>query len=100
MNADTLPRDTALVVLELKYLPSPRSPSLTIPCAVINTLAGFISAIEYKGCIILQQICITLLLRHYPTRFARNIQAKNVGISLTVVIMIQEFPELRIRRKS
>ena len=79
-DSDTLPRDTALVVLELKYLPSPRSPSLTIPCAVINTLAGFISAIEYKGSIILQQICVKLQQRHYPTSFEHTIQAKNVGI--------------------
>ena len=81
MNSDTLPSDTALVVLELKYLPSPRSPSLTIPCAVINTLAGFISAIEYKGSIVLQQICIKLQQRHYPTSCERTIQAENIGLS-------------------
>lgn len=39
-----LPREWAAVVLELKNLPSPKSPSFTTPVAVINTLAGLISA--------------------------------------------------------
>lgn len=38
-----VPRECAAVVLELKYRPSPRSPSLTSPVAVMKTLAGFIS---------------------------------------------------------
>ena len=86
MNSGALPRDTALVVLELKYLPSPRSPSLTIPCAVINTLAGFISEIEYKGSIILQQICVKI---HVQQKYNNGItlqvlsilKAENIGLS-------------------
>lgn len=41
-----LPRECAAVVLELKNLPRPRSPSLTAPSAVIKTFAGLISATE------------------------------------------------------
>ena len=37
------PRECAAVVFELKYLPNPRSPSLTTPLAVMKTFAGFIS---------------------------------------------------------
>lgn len=37
------PREWAAVVLELKNLPSPKSPSLTTPDAVMKTLAGLIS---------------------------------------------------------
>lgn len=43
-----LPREWAAVVLELKNLPSPKSPSLTIPSAVINTFAGLISERKKK----------------------------------------------------
>jgi len=39
-----LPKECAAVVLELKNRPNPRSPSFTTPVAVINTLAGFMSA--------------------------------------------------------
>lgn len=39
-----LPKECAAVVLELKKRPNPRSPSFTTPVAVINTLAGFMSA--------------------------------------------------------
>ena len=39
----TLPREWAAVVLELKNLPSPKSPSLTTPDAVMNTFAGLMS---------------------------------------------------------
>ncbi len=38
-----VPRECAALVLELKNRPSPRSPSLTSPVAVMKTLAGFIS---------------------------------------------------------
>lgn len=38
------PKECAAVVLELKKRPRPRSPSLTTPVAVMNTLAGLISA--------------------------------------------------------
>lgn len=37
------PKECAAVVLELKYLPRPRSPSFTTPDAVIKTLAGLMS---------------------------------------------------------
>lgn len=40
---ESLPKECAAVVLELKNRPSPRSPSFTTPVAVMNTLAGFIS---------------------------------------------------------
>jgi len=53
-----LPRETALVVLELKYRPNPKSPSFTIPCAVIKTLAGFISA-NYKKIVIIEQYVVS-----------------------------------------
>ena len=39
----TIPKECAACVLELKYLPNPRSPSLTTPAAVINTLLGLMS---------------------------------------------------------
>ncbi len=42
-RGSVLPRECAAVVLELKNRPSPRSPSLTSPVAVMKTLAGFIS---------------------------------------------------------
>ena len=38
-----LPKLCAKLVFEEKYRPSPRSPSLTTPCAVMKTLAGLIS---------------------------------------------------------
>ena len=38
-----IPSECAAVVLELKNLPRPRSPSFTTAEAVTNTLAGFIS---------------------------------------------------------
>lgn len=41
-----LPREWAAVVSELKKRPRPRSPSLTTPVAVMNTLAGLMSAGE------------------------------------------------------
>lgn len=45
---DCSPKECAAVVFELKNLPKPRSPSFTTPVAVMNTLAGFISAREQK----------------------------------------------------
>lgn len=42
-----VPRECAAVVLELKNLPSPKSPNLTTPEAVINTFAGLISAMQW-----------------------------------------------------
>ena len=42
-HAIDLPKECAAVVLELKNLPRPRSPNLTTPAAVMNTLAGLIS---------------------------------------------------------
>lgn len=41
-----LPREWAAVVSELKKRPRPRSPSFTTPVAVMNTLAGLMSAGE------------------------------------------------------
>ena len=38
-----IPSECAAVVFELKNRPSPRSPSLTTPCAVMKTLAGLMS---------------------------------------------------------
>ena len=40
------PNEWAAVVLELKNRPSPKSPSFTIPSAVMNTFAGFMSEID------------------------------------------------------
>ena len=39
-----LPSEWAAVVSELKKRPRPRSPSFTMPVAVMNTLAGLMSA--------------------------------------------------------
>lgn len=39
-----LPKEWAAVVSELKKRPRPRSPSFTMPVAVMNTLAGLMSA--------------------------------------------------------
>lgn len=47
-TSESLPKECAAVVLELKNRPSPRSPSFTTPVAVMNTLAGFISRGEEK----------------------------------------------------
>lgn len=44
-----LPREWAAVVSELKKRPRPRSPSFTMPVAVMNTLAGLMSAGEEEG---------------------------------------------------
>lgn len=44
-----LPKEWAAVVSELKKRPRPRSPSFTTPVAVMNTLAGLMSAGEEKG---------------------------------------------------
>lgn len=44
-----LPREWAAVVSELKKRPRPRSPSFTTPVAVMNTLAGLMSAGEEEG---------------------------------------------------
>ena len=41
-----LPREWAAVVSELKKRPRPRSPSFTMPVAVMNTLAGLMSTGE------------------------------------------------------
>lgn len=40
------PKECAAVVLELKKRPRPRSPSLSTPVAVMNTLAGLMSVGE------------------------------------------------------
>lgn len=45
----SLPREWAAVVSELKKRPRPRSPSFTTPVAVMNTLAGLMSAEEGEG---------------------------------------------------
>lgn len=47
-TSESLPKECAAVVLELKNRPSPRSPSFTTPVAVMNTLAGFISGEKKK----------------------------------------------------
>lgn len=44
-----LPKEWAAVVSELKKRPRPRSPSFTTPVAVMNTLAGLMSAGEGRG---------------------------------------------------
>ena len=49
MNGLSLPREWAAVVSELKKRPRPRSPSFTMPVAVMNTLAGLMSAREGAG---------------------------------------------------
>lgn len=43
-NTGLLPSEWAAVVSELKKRPRPRSPSFTMPVAVMNTLAGLMSA--------------------------------------------------------
>lgn len=47
--AGPLPREWAAVVSELKKRPRPRSPSFTTPVAVMNTLAGLMSAGKGEG---------------------------------------------------
>ena len=49
VNIPSLPREWAAVVSELKKRPRPRSPSFTMPVAVMNTLAGLMSAGEGQG---------------------------------------------------
>lgn len=49
VNGLSLPREWAAVVSELKKRPRPRSPSFTMPVAVMNTLAGLMSAGEGEG---------------------------------------------------
>lgn len=44
-----LPSEWAAVVSELKKRPRPRSPSFTMPVAVMNTLAGLMSAGQGHG---------------------------------------------------
>lgn len=48
-NIVLLPSEWAAVVSELKKRPRPRSPSFTMPVAVMNTLAGLMSAGENMG---------------------------------------------------
>lgn len=48
-NIVLLPSEWAAVVSELKKRPRPRSPSFTMPVAVMNTLAGLMSAGEDMG---------------------------------------------------
>lgn len=48
-NMGLLPSEWAAVVSELKKRPRPRSPSFTMPVAVMNTLAGLMSAGEDMG---------------------------------------------------
>ena len=55
-SVDRIPRECAAVVLELKNLPSPKSPSFTTADAVTNTLAGLISVCV---CIIVFELCAT-----------------------------------------
>lgn len=49
VNGLSLPREWAAVVSELKKRPRPRSPSFTMPVAVMNTMAGLMSAGEGDG---------------------------------------------------